>query len=305
MKDFERAGNCRDAGGPEGYWKLNRDPSGQKRLDWVISMIGHLSIHDVTTTEMDKLVKNLAKRPAKSGPGKLSNGTINRYLTMLSAVLTFAGDRGIIRASPNVPWQEYAGQRIHWVSADQRDLLAGYMTKQGQLRTALTLHILCNTGIRWSEYEGLEPFMVEFTTAEDGTQDAWIKLDETKTDTPRDVPIDVGLGRDLKDLLVTDGPQDYRTFYMQMRSAVKACGLNPKLTPHTLRHGAATILTKKKVPTPIVQGFLGHKSINTTMKYIHVENEDIRDAAKFLSPQRGKVAEIAQKGDLLDFKKAL
>lgn len=49
-----------------------------------------------------------------------------------------------------------------------------------------------------------------------------------------------------------------------------------KVNPHALRHTLATRLVK--VPLNIIQGILGHSSIETTRKYLH-KNEDIEREA--------------------------
>ena len=48
--------------------------------------------------------------------------------------------------------------------------------------------------------------------------------------------------------------------------------------PHALRHTMATRMVEEKVPLNIVQGILGHSSIETTRKYLH-KNEAIEREA--------------------------
>ena len=50
----------------------------------------------------------------------------------------------------------------------------------------------------------------------------------------------------------------------------KAC-LPRTLTPHKLRHGAASLLLNEGVPVPLVSRYLGHANPGITMKvYAHV-----------------------------------
>lgn len=277
-------------------WKRNRDPAGQKRLDWVIGQIGAIPIENVTTTDIDKLVAQLAKRPAKAGGGKLAAGTINRYLSAASAVLTFARERGLLKVQPVIPWQDDPGHRIEWLPEDQEAVLVRYLVEQGQLNVALTVRVLTATGLRWSEFISVEPFQI---TSE------WIKLDKTKTDNPRDVPIDSKLAGELRAMILSKQVPNYVTMRTQLRAAVKACGYSPKMGIHNLRHTTATRLTKKKVPTAIVKKFLGHKAVQTTLKYIHVEDDELQEASRNLYPQRGEEAENRSSAEIVDFKKAL
>jgi len=50
---------------------------------------------------------------------------------------------------------------------------------------------------------------------------------------------------------------------------------------HTLRHSFATHLIEQGTSTPVIKRMLGHKSISTTAKYIHVSNDFV---SKVVSP---------------------
>jgi integrase len=269
---------CRDA---NEQWKRGRDPGGQKRLDWVIGFLGATPIENVDTNALDRLVANLAARPAQVGDGKLSKGTINRYLSAASAVLKFARERALIKVQPVVPWQKEGGKRIEFFSEAQEDAVVRWLTGQGHLPSALTVGVLCASGLRWGEFISLEPHQC---------QGEWIKLDRTKTDTPRDVPIADALAGELRSMILANKRPDYRTFRTQLKAAAKACGYSPKLGIHNCRHTTATRLIKLGVALPIVQKFLGHKSITTTMRYVHVESDDLMGAMKKLHPRRGETA---------------
>lgn len=56
----------------------------------------------------------------------------------------------------------------------------------------------------------------------------------------------------------------------------KKVHLNRRLTPHMLRHTAATLLLQSGADIRIVQEFLGHASITTTQRYAHVTRAHLR-----------------------------
>ena len=70
---------------------------------------------------------------------------------------------------------------------------------------------------------------------------------------------------------------DPKSFEIRLKAVSKRCGIR-KVNPHALRHTLATRLVEGKVPLNIVQGILGHSSIETTRKYLH-KNEDIEREA--------------------------
>lgn len=63
-----------------------------------------------------------------------------------------------------------------------------------------------------------------------------------------------------------------RDIRRSIRYAVKKCGIEKKVTPHTFRHSFATHLLKSGYDIRTVQELLGHKSVKTTMIYTHVLN---------------------------------
>lgn len=51
-----------------------------------------------------------------------------------------------------------------------------------------------------------------------------------------------------------------------------------KMVPHVLRHTFASRLIRKGVPLPVVQKLLGHSTIQMTMRYVQVEDDQCRSA---------------------------
>jgi integrase/recombinase XerD len=73
---------------------------------------------------------------------------------------------------------------------------------------------------------------------------------------------------------LTMKPQSIRS--KLRRYAEKEAGLARRITPHMLRHTAATLLIETGVDIRFVQRMLGHSSIATTEIYTHVSDEALR-----------------------------
>jgi integrase/recombinase XerD len=72
-------------------------------------------------------------------------------------------------------------------------------------------------------------------------------------------------------------PQSIRS---SLRRYAAEVGLARRITPHMLRHTAATLLIETGVDIRFVQRLLGHSSIATTEIYTHVSDEALRATLK-------------------------
>ncbi|WP_082641506.1 tyrosine-type recombinase/integrase [Bradyrhizobium yuanmingense] len=66
------------------------------------------------------------------------------------------------------------------------------------------------------------------------------------------------------------------TFRPKLRAFAEQAGVKRVVTPHMLRHTAATLLIESGVDIRMVQRLLGHSSIATTEIYTHVSDEALR-----------------------------
>ena len=75
---------------------------------------------------------------------------------------------------------------------------------------------------------------------------------------------------------------DPKSFELRLKAVSRRCEIK-KVNPHALRHTFATRLVEEQTPLNIVQGILGHSSLETTRKYLHKNEEVERDAIDTMS----------------------
>ena len=69
--------------------------------------------------------------------------------------------------------------------------------------------------------------------------------------------------------------------HYMVKQRLKKAGLDAsQFSSHKLRHTAATLMLQNGVDVRTLQEVLGHDHLNTTQIYTHVDNEDLRIAAK-------------------------
>jgi site-specific recombinase XerD len=77
------------------------------------------------------------------------------------------------------------------------------------------------------------------------------------------------------------GPLDYSNVRARMwKPAIEDAGLSDKITPHSLRHTAASLLISNGAHAKAIQQLLGHSSISVTFDvYGHLFDADLDDLA--------------------------
>ena len=73
--------------------------------------------------------------------------------------------------------------------------------------------------------------------------------------------------------------------WVLVKKYVKRAGLNPAVSPHTLRHSFATHLLAGGADLRTVQELLGHASIQTTQHYTHVDRDRLRAIHRRFHPR--------------------
>lgn len=219
-----------------------------------------------------------------------ADSTINRKRSALMKMLKVATNYGGLAYLPKFPSQLAEPKtRIRQITAKEEADLIGYFRHVGRDDVADFVSVLIYTGMRVSEARNLQPQDVQLsdnTVLVYGTESSG-----TKNGTWRSVPLTTQSRAALVDWLegqrvfnLTEGE-----FRHQWDNARRWMGLmdDPHFIPHVCRHTCASRLVRAEVSLPIVQKWMGHRDIKTTMRYAHLMPTDLFGAAKRLESFAG------------------
>jgi integrase/recombinase XerC len=88
-----------------------------------------------------------------------------------------------------------------------------------------------------------------------------------------------------------------RSVRRKMDKYLKMAGLDPAISPHTLRHSFATHMLNNGADLRSVQELLGHQSLSTTQVYTHLTTNKLKDVYENAHPRSGGNGEHPETSD--------
>ncbi|GAA2620162.1 site-specific integrase [Streptomyces axinellae] len=241
-----------------------------------------------------------------TGGRKLSARSVRKAYVVLSRVLGFAVKSRRLAFNPAVGVELPKAVPADHVYLDDMQVEA-LADAAGAYRVFILL--LAYTGLRWGEASALKVGRVDLDACRAHVVEAYVEdngklyLDSPKNHERRSVPIPRFLveelqpyveGRGESELMFTaphDGPLRARNFRQRLFApAVAKAGLGHlKLTPHKLRHTAASLAIASGADVNVVQSMLGHKSATLTLDtYGHLFPDRLDEVSKKMHKRRAK-----------------
>lgn len=200
-----------------------------------------------------------------------SNATINRKVAALSKLLRKAYRMGDLQSLPEFKRQKERAGRIRFLEAAEEDKLFAAIRARSESYYLLSV-FLVDTGARLGEAIDLR-----WNDFNEGRATFWL----TKSGRSRSVPLtaraaDAARQRDGR----RRGPFNdivqykYRAVWNEAKAEV-GLGSDDQVVPHILRHTCASRLVRGGVDIRRVQMWLGHQTLQMTMRYAHLATNDL------------------------------
>ncbi|MCL2791210.1 MAG: site-specific integrase [Desulfobulbus sp.] len=239
-------------------------------------IIGNKHIDDITINDYLNLRLSLEIK-------KLSPQTVRHCLSLVRRVLNRAVDFNLINKS--IPsfihvFPKFDNKRNRFLNHNEVKYLLQILKDTDWYDIVL---FALNTGLRKGEILNLNKYHCDFSSN-------IIHVVDTKSSKNRIIPLN------MVTLDILKRRHKYDGFFFKFKSmriwnkAIKQCGFNKniednrhKVVFHTLRHTFASWLAIKNTPLSVIKELLGHCTIDLTMRYAHLSQNQLRTAVDSLS----------------------
>ena len=229
-----------------------------------------------------------------------SRSTIARKIATLRSFYKFLAREGVTDHNPvkaiRTPRQEKRLPKFLRPTEVERLLAAPDGDDLLTLRDAAMLEVLYSTGVRVSELVGLD--------LEDIDPIAEVVRVRGKGRRERLAPLGSYALRALNRYLEARAAADVkdadavfvnrhgrrlaaRSVRRKLAKYLAEAGLDPSVSPHTLRHSFATHMLERGADLRAVQELLGHRSLSTTQIYTHVTASRLKEIYESAHPRAG------------------
>lgn len=236
----------------------------------LIQQLGDKDMAELTVADISSWVKELRKTRCLN--------TVRNYITRLRVVADYMALLGLpsiqARLIP-IPKREATIPAFLTPSEVEAMIACSY-----NLRNAFTISLLYSSGIRLSELIQLNRDQINdrrFTVIGKGNKPRLCFIDRR---TEQLMEQYLKTRTDRADALIISAVNKQRmtptNVQLLIRNSAMRAGITKKVTPHTLRHSFATNFLRNNGNMRYLSTMLGHASLDTTMMYAHVVDNDLQ-----------------------------
>ena len=240
----------------------------------LVQFLGNKDMAEITIDDVAKWEKWLNKSRCLN--------TVRNYITRLRVVadyMALLGLPSIKAALIPIPRREATVPAFLTPSEVEAMIACSY-----SLRNAFTISLLYSSGIRLSELIQLNRGQIvdrQFTVIGKGNKPRLCFIDER---TEHLMEHYLRTREDRADALIISAQNKARmtptNVQLLIRNSAMRAGITKKVTPHTLRHSFATNFLRNNGNMRYLSTMLGHASLDTTMMYAHVVDNDLKEQYK-------------------------
>lgn len=252
------------------------------RIEWHVKpLLGDMKVKAVTLADIETFQHRVAagetKQPRQAGRGGVATGgkgVAARTVGMLGGIFSFAMKRGLTDANPCRGVARFADkQKDRRISDDEYRLLADGLAK---VETSHPIGAACLKFLALTGWRRGEAINLQWIDIDGATRTAL--LPDTKTDKSMRAISHAALA-----VLATvprragspwvfpaasgDGP--IASIPRVWERVAKLGGLPSEITPHTMRHGFASVAADLNMSESTIAALIGHKTRTVTGKYSH------------------------------------
>jgi len=263
-------------------------------------LIGSRKVDSLTKGDIQRLRTQIAtgesrtaRKGRKRGLIKVSggDGTATRTIRLLSSILSYAVDMGLIASNPALGVKlAPGGQRHRYLSPEELRRLGAVLDQpinsQAAATAATIIRLLILTGARRGEIEGLKWPEVDF-------QFGMLRKETSKTGA-KVIPLARAALQILEDqrqwasgnqVWVFPGQRGeghFDSLNKEWERIRRQAGI-ADVRIHDLRHTYASFGAAGGVGLPLIGGILGHRQASTTQRYAHLADTPLRAAANVIA----------------------
>ena len=246
-------------------YKGTRVNDERRKLSFWLEALGDKPIIDITTVDINEAISTL--------PSHFKNATINRYISAISVVFSYACRQYGLHTNPvrNIPSLPENNERIRFLSEAERTRLFSSCRASQWDKLYLLVLLAITTGARKGELTKLRWNDIDFDR-----RTAYVAT--TKNGQPKVLPLTDSVIRELQ---LFDTKDSSLIFASKIKEEVAYCFTKPwkkaledaeikDFRFHDLRHSCASYLAQSGASLLEIADVLGHKQISVTKRYAHL-----------------------------------